>query len=441
MENINNTNESGRERAEEALQKAAEVGWAFQEKTLYAVGTRVDPHSYKRSREAFEKRPFNDETLEGVKAAYAAERRHDYKVDGPSIHMTNDGYIATKPNSSGAPIAPWALGQLAQRLGAPGGSGSYLGGSPVAHRQDCLNFWANSAYAERGGKKSKHVEPISVKLRTRIDQATGKPAIYAALSPHYNTKFDYPKVAEVFVKMIGERFPESRGEFVTNGRKWRFRSLLHSAFQDNDVVVGDLVRGCIFVEGADDGSSSIRVGGEVEQARCINLTTIFAKQLENAIRHNQTTEALQKMLDTQITKAAVKITGFRDAWKKASTEQQLIEKAGDEGAEWVFSELVRQRLVWAVNDKPDELVNRLCLAWRLQPGYSKAHIVNAITRAAHTNPWTNPWSTETLEEQAGELLYNKVVIAPYEEKSAETNGMPVQAMQVPAERTGLLEIS
>ena len=53
----------------------------------------------------------------------------------------------------------------------------------------------------------------------------------------------------------------------------------------------------------------------------------------------------------------------------------------------------------------DEMVERLQRAWDVEPGYSKTAIVNAVTRAAHTEEWRS-WSTsEDLERAAGELLY------------------------------------
>jgi hypothetical protein len=47
-------------------------------------------------------------------------------------------------------------------------------------------------------------------------------------------------------------------------------------------------------------------------------------------------------------------------------------------------------------------------AWDVEPGYSKAAIVNAVTRAAHTEEWRSWTTSEDLERAAGELLYARV---------------------------------
>jgi len=53
-------------------------------------------------------------------------------------------------------------------------------------------------------------------------------------------------------------------------------------------------------------------------------------------------------------------------------------------------------------------VERLQRAWDLEPGYCKTVIVNAITRAAHTEEWRSWTTSEELERTAGELLYARV---------------------------------
>lgn len=47
-------------------------------------------------------------------------------------------------------------------------------------------------------------------------------------------------------------------------------------------------------------------------------------------------------------------------------------------------------------------------AWDAEPGDSVAHVHNAITRAAHTAPTSKTWADDDVEEQASELLYQKV---------------------------------
>jgi hypothetical protein len=56
----------------------------------------------------------------------------------------------------------------------------------------------------------------------------------------------------------------------------------------------------------------------------------------------------------------------------------------------------------------DDMVERLQRAWDVELGYSKTAIVNAVTRAAHTEEWRSWTTSEDLERTAGELLYARV---------------------------------
>ena len=47
-------------------------------------------------------------------------------------------------------------------------------------------------------------------------------------------------------------------------------------------------------------------------------------------------------------------------------------------------------------------------AYHKEPGPCRSHLINAITRAAHENPWGNPWDCQALEETAGQLLHATV---------------------------------
>jgi len=48
------------------------------------------------------------------------------------------------------------------------------------------------------------------------------------------------------------------------------------------------------------------------------------------------------------------------------------------------------------------------ISWSHEPGYSKTAIVNAVTRAAHTEAWRSWTTSEDLERAAGEPLYARV---------------------------------
>jgi hypothetical protein len=53
-------------------------------------------------------------------------------------------------------------------------------------------------------------------------------------------------------------------------------------------------------------------------------------------------------------------------------------------------------------------VDRLQRAWDVEPGYSETAIVNAVTRAAHTEERRSWTTAEDLERAAGQLLDARV---------------------------------
>ena len=55
-----------------------------------------------------------------------------------------------------------------------------------------------------------------------------------------------------------------------------------------------------------------------------------------------------------------------------------------------------------------EMYRRLRRAWEKEPGHSRVAFVNAITRAAHEEPWQRWTDEEDLERTGGRLLYAKV---------------------------------
>jgi hypothetical protein len=77
----------------------------------------------------------------------------------------------------------------------------------------------------------------------------------------------------------------------------------------------------------------------------------------------------------------------------------------------VFRALIKAGYVSAP-DGAEVAVDNYHQAWLKEPGETRSAYVNAITRAAHESPWSNPWATDELEEQAGKLLYNHVVLSP-----------------------------
>jgi hypothetical protein len=151
------------------------------------------------------------------------------------------------------------------------------------------------------------------------------------------------------------------------------------------------------------------VGCDAERIRCINCTTVWAAKIEGGVRHfgKNAKDKLAKM----VRQAAGRFDAFTKRWAEAAKEQIVAQVYDGLEPQHIFQLLVQGGHVSAAGVTDEQLVERLTSAWRKEPGYQKRDIINAITRAAHEEPW-RLGVTEDLEEQSRALLYNQLVLQP-----------------------------
>lgn len=409
-------NEKAVERINQDETELNEAGLFFTQPTLYMFGTPLaqsGKDGYQFSRLAFDKRDFADVVAEQAYAAVRGQERVEKPVTLCNLSMIpNTGKITR--GGGAMPCSQLAIGQLVRLAGALGGAGSYLASCPTELRATNFNFWMST-------QKALDTEAV---LRTMLEKTRESGEIvrgcYGVVGTRYKV-YDADQVIKSFMQFAP---PESKGEFKMEGPRWKFTIHFHSAFQADDLAVGDIFRGVVWVEGRDDGSGSIKVGVGVERARCVNLTTIWAKQIKG-VRH--TAREIATKLEALMKQALKAIEGFSSKWAEASKDS--IISGVYEGVEpkYIFEKLVEKRLVHATGCNSEDLVERLVHAWNMEPGYTRADISNAITRAAHTETWKSAWTCEELEEQGGELLYNYVHLSPPAPETPN-NGMLLEVL-------------
>jgi Domain of unknown function (DUF932) len=165
------------------------------------------------------------------------------------------------------------------------------------------------------------------------------------------------------------------------------------------------LQGCVSIATADDGTGAIRIAAQVWRNLCRNLIIIDRSEQTMAVRH--VGPNLGNIVSSGIERALKKVSHFADRWSEATVEN-VLERYGVDDVATIFRALVATRAVHVAGFGPDEMVDRLQRAWDVEPGYSKTAIVNAVTRAAHTEEWRSWTTTEDLERTAGELLYARV---------------------------------
>jgi hypothetical protein len=114
-----------------------------------------------------------------------------------------------------------------------------------------------------------------------------------------------------------------------------------------------------------------------------------------------------------ISTAVEKTAEFSHRWNEARQEQVLVET--DEHLKSVYLKLIetgKLKIKGNKSDVADALVRAFHTESKLKEA-SKADVINAITRYAHTTAWSpSSWTeTSSLEEQAGQLLFARVQLA------------------------------
>lgn len=109
---------------------------------------------------------------------------------------------------------------------------------------------------------------------------------------------------------------------------------------------------------------------------------------------------------------------FEAAWRRSSDSHPVDEHGKAISVEEAVVRLCAARATAKhrlnVPGVPDEqLAGRIMTSWQAEPDDTIQGLVNAVTRAAHEWQWKpSSWAEDDLEEQAGQLLYARVIELP-----------------------------
>jgi hypothetical protein len=382
------------ERALADEQAALAAGFAIRP-PLYTIGTPVNAlgvENFARSRRAFEALPFATDACAELATRVEAERRSDFPVNATELHMLADGRLRSELGH--LPISERALEGLC-RLVTPGGAG-YLTACPPALRATNVNHWL-----ERASRRDRqgNVKPRELILRARQTERGAE--VFSVVGPRYS-----PLDIDVIATQLHSLIPnDARAEVFYDGYRARISIVFHSNIAPERCVAGEIFQAGVSITTADDGTGSIRVAAQVYRNLCLNLIIIDRAEQGTVTRH--VGDNLADAVKRGIERALKKVSYFGDKWSDANVEN-VLERYGVDDVATVFRALASTRAVHVSGVSTDEMVERLQRAWDFEPGYSKAAIVNAITRAAHTEEWRSWQTTEELERTAGELLYARV---------------------------------
>jgi hypothetical protein len=400
---------------------------------VYEIGSRVNEigvKNFKASRQKWEEYPTLPELERVFCARIESEKRRDFLMPANALTATNDGtlsfstradvsdalLIATddgartlaRPETDGneafeqhvAKISERALLGLASRV-TPGGA-KYLAQCPADLRAANLNHWLQ----KRGDTE------LTLRTRNTVD-GTGR-ELYAACGPKY-AAFDADKVMRKAAAAIGH---DARAKITYDGYRMTLDAIFHTNVEPKRAVAGEFFKGMIRVRAADDGSGSVNVSLGLWRNLCLNLIIIDFSKVLVGKRSHIGADTIESDIAELMAVANERIGMVVGKWSEANAEE-ILGRYDLQDVDAVFRGLVMNHGVRATGIKPEEMITRLHRAWEREPGYSKASILNAITRAAHEEEWRSWSDAEELESTAGELLYQPVWNLDVSEKTAE----------------------
>ena len=365
--------------------------------------------NYNESRKEVESWPEALPAAHAHASLIAKELRVDKDAELPALKMLPDGRITRNGNGI-YPVSGYALRDLARVLEIPGGA-SYLPAIPAPDRADHLNRLHFPAAFRRDARASEaqHREvlvPRTGKVRTRMNRDTTR-EIWAVVGSRYK-----PFDSDEFVSAFAEACPPgARVEIKYDGYRTRVQALWHSKEAGESHRVGEVYKAGLAAETADDGSAAATFWSIVYQSLCVNLTTATLRKQRGRQRHIVDAATFRDVTREAVGQCGRDVTYWREAWNDATVDN-VLNRYSLTDPEDVIAGLVYAKAVWVPGVKPEDLIERLKRAWDFSPGYTKSAFVDAVTRAAHTESWQDPWTVEALQDTAGDLLYAQVWQVP-----------------------------
>jgi hypothetical protein len=380
-------NETAAKRIE--AQKEAYAANGFRDTgEFFAAGTRLaesGKKTWNELRRKHEERPLVGEACEQLVDRVRAEERRDHTFALGAMQYLPSDTLSTDEGFFG--LEPRGFRMLA-RYATPGNGASYLAACPPMLRTFNMNQWLAS--------EEKKADKVT--LRTRKDDAGRR--VWAVVSDSYSP-YDADEIAKLAAEICD---PTARATVAYDGFRTRIDVMYHSTITAEEAGVGEVFRGGISIDSGDDGTRAVRVTALAERVRCVNLTRLSSQVVTGKVTHkDRGARTVADEVRAAVKDAHDRIATFAHAWAQADKDEIL---GGDGDPRKKFEALVHRGHVKVTGCRKDELVNRLVRAWEREPArYTRTALLNAITRAAHENPWTSPWTAHELEETAGRLLY------------------------------------
>lgn len=397
-------------------------------KLAFNAGTQMIESGNKvrrKRRDKFELLPnARDAALDGAAQIAKENRRNEQGMKLSALVASSRGGIAfstpdgkflvdADKNPIGGYPTETAWGHVGERIATVGGLAKGLA-SYLPNADNKLRPLLVSTEIDRACNNPRIVggtelKPVTVgdkfkktKISLGIREFNGKTQVYRVAGPRY-TPIEPHKILPAIAKALPRDW---KGQFEYDGEAWSFEAFSQSQMSVPGYV-GELFALGLRIFGDDVRRGSFFGEGLARREECLNGNVLTNMKKMFARRHVGTLSltAIEDLVSQGIKEIQTAFGDYLDRWSEARRERIIDDKSHD--PESVFTALVDAGLVDLPGTK-EECIQRLYVAWQVEPGYSRADITNAITRAAHESDWWHDLNARReCEEQAAKLLFVK----------------------------------
>lgn len=270
-------------------------------------------------------------------------------------------------------------------------------------------------------------EPSNVVLRNRklpVDRKGlypgGTREAYAVVSEKYEP-YDLDAAAADLAKVVPSG---ARARVRYDGQRATVDIILQNPYKldgADGAAVGEAHRVALRMRTADDGTGGYHISLWGERVRCVNLTLLHAKKALFSGTHRQ--DNLRDLAAQALDQVDSILHDFAQRWAQGWQDYYVDKYTGRVTGEEAIKRIVSWGKYRIPGLRKEGTLDACLAALAEEPGDSKIHVHNALTRAAHQAPvtWQTRWADDSAEEQASALLYQKVSWLPEVPDAPEAN--------------------
>ena len=377
---------------------------------IYALGTPVielGRENFRKSRQAFSALPTLQDAVAQFTQRIRNEQRRDMHGSVKRLTMSPEGAIVAGSNT--LLLDDKSFDQLMRRTDCPepGAASTYLALLPAARRANEVNSWLSTATKD-------------IKLRTRVNGALTSTSngslapreVYACVSERYEGGY----TADVVARLLAEATPgDARCEIQYNGRRFSIRLHWHSNVQPEQVCAGEVFRAFAEVSATDDGTASLEPRAGLTRNLCLNLLILDEATISLGSRRH-VGGGIDEWLASALRDASSHVKEFAEVWDRAVCYELTAETVRDipadvpinsiGGIKGIYRGLMadKRNPLTLPSYRGEDAITALFNSFDKEHEFSRAGIVNGITRAAHELSFPNEWAGDELECAAAPIL-------------------------------------